>query len=669
MKRIILTVAVVIMFVITNLFAKWENTNGPFGSKLDKIIKTNDAIIVFNNDFGFFKSTNNGKTWLNKNIGIENVKINCITYFDSTIFLGTNSGILSSTNNGDDWIRDDILSDHRYIINYFHQNNNSLFATTSKGFFILNKNSTNWELFLDNPLFHLFALNDEYLFFSSYEGIYKYDFEKYTKFIGNSMTTGAGCVVIGSRIIAATNGGIFTNRFTFGAWTKSNVGLTSLRIKCIINNESLVFIGTDDGAYVSDNVAISWKSIGDNLPEKDIFCLELNSDTLFVGLLSGIYYSFDLGKNWHKVESDIFKIKKLILEKHGDELIAGSKDLGVYKYDIMTHKWENASNGLSDYSINDFASNDSITFAATKLGLYLKMKNDNLWQKFSEYQMTSSLNCVYVKDSMVVVGWVHGRIYVYNLNTKGSFWIPNIITSHAKDIILNNDGIYLLHENNEVTFTSNFGNTWKEVKLGFDVPLTRLHLLDSTIFIGTNGLGILRSNNKGETWFTSNDGLRGININSFADFGEYIFCGTENGVFYSSDEGYNWIEITENLESKDINDLFIIYPFIYLSSSNNTVYKANLTEFGIAHIQENIDSKIYIHPNPATDFITIQYSNQGLQPFAERDKVQIFDVLGVEVMFVGSGLDLSTQQIDVSHLSAGVYFIRIGDKVEKFVKF
>jgi hypothetical protein len=55
--------------------------------------------------------------------------------------------------------------------------------------------------------------------------------------------------------------------------------------------------------------------------------------------------------------------------------------------------------------------------------------------------------------------------------------------------------------------------------------------------------------------------------------------------------------------------------------------------------------------------------------------VKIFDMLGLEIMSVGigldlssNGLDLSTQKIDVSHLSAGVYFIRIGNKVEKFVK-
>ena len=86
-------------------------------------------------------------------------------------------------------------------------------------------------------------------------------------------------------------------------------------------------------------------------------------------------------------------------------------------------------------------------------------------------------------------------------------------------------------------------------------------------------------------------------------------------------------------------------------------------------------NSLLTYPNPASDFITIQLSNKGLQPFAAGDKVQIFDILGIEVISVGTGLDLSTQpndlstlRINVSHLPAGVYFIRMGDRVEKFVK-
>ncbi|MBX3043296.1 MAG: serine hydrolase [Candidatus Kapabacteria bacterium] len=126
----------------------------------------------------------------------------------------------------------------------------------------------------------------------------------------------------------------------------------------------------------------------------------------------------------------------------------------------------------------------------------------------------------------------------------------------------------------------------------------------------------------------------------------------------SPSTGIVWVRMGEDPGE----NLFVSKDF----SSNIWKYLNDImnTEMSVYESENNF----YVSPNPASDFITIQFSNKGLQPFAATEKVQLFDMLGLEVMSVGTGLDLSTQRIDVSHLPAGVYFIRIGDKVEKFVK-
>ncbi|MBX3043733.1 MAG: T9SS type A sorting domain-containing protein [Ignavibacteriae bacterium] len=98
-------------------------------------------------------------------------------------------------------------------------------------------------------------------------------------------------------------------------------------------------------------------------------------------------------------------------------------------------------------------------------------------------------------------------------------------------------------------------------------------------------------------------------------------------------------------------------------SKNTSVNSKEATELGI-------------YPNPASDFITI--SIPEINPTVNRrvdglvDKVQIFDMLGIEVISTPSAALTPTGEgnlrIDVSHLPAGVYFIRIGTRVEKFVK-
>jgi hypothetical protein len=79
-----------------------------------------------------------------------------------------------------------------------------------------------------------------------------------------------------------------------------------------------------------------------------------------------------------------------------------------------------------------------------------------------------------------------------------------------------------------------------------------------------------------------------------------------------------------------------------------------------------------IYPNPASYFITIE-----VKP-SEGYKVQIFNTLGIEVgqsSLIVNSSDTNGQagmlnllKIDISNLPTGVYFIKIGDRVEKFVK-
>ena len=101
---------------------------------------------------------------------------------------------------------------------------------------------------------------------------------------------------------------------------------------------------------------------------------------------------------------------------------------------------------------------------------------------------------------------------------------------------------------------------------------------------------------------------------------------------------------------------------------NYDAYELNLQWIPVSVEELQSQSDINLYPNPASDFITIQLSIKGLQPFAPDEKVQIFDVLGIEVMSESIHPMTSSHRMNVEKLPAGVYFIRIGTRVEKFVK-
>ncbi|MBX3042952.1 MAG: T9SS type A sorting domain-containing protein [Candidatus Kapabacteria bacterium] len=186
------------------------------------------------------------------------------------------------------------------------------------------------------------------------------------------------------------------------------------------------------------------------------------------------------------------------------------------------------------------------------------------------------------------------------------------------------------------------------------------------------------SDNFGLTWtkvneVNSNEGIRGIRNITFKDNLNEGFALNPYGVYYTTD-GLNW-EFDRNHEDKQLEKLnltqFNYKDEIYLIQDSAALKYDGL----ITSIKQNDVSKIggmSVHPNPATDFITIQLSNKELQPFAAEEKVQIFDALGLEVISTPSAALTPTGEgnlrIDVSHLPAGVYFIRIGEQVSMFVK-
>lgn len=79
----------------------------------------------------------------------------------------------------------------------------------------------------------------------------------------------------------------------------------------------------------------------------------------------------------------------------------------------------------------------------------------------------------------------------------------------------------------------------------------------------------------------------------------------------------------------------------------------------------------FISPNPATDFIEISVGVGHAEPL--QSEVRIYDVFGQSVSTPNPTPALPASRegvrIDVSGLVPGMYFVRIGDKVGKFVKY
>jgi hypothetical protein len=177
----------------------------------------------------------------------------------------------------------------------------------------------------------------------------------------------------------------------------------------------------------------------------------------------------------------------------------------------------------------------------------------------------------------------------------------------------------------------------------------------------------------GQTWETQLDtilypesGLTGGIY--FANHYEGLAYG-EGKIWRTTDGGKNWInEVFPWTEMDAFTKL--VFPKGHTNKIiANEYIKGRIWMYeDLTSVNENelkVDN-INVFPNPTSDFLTITELNNGLQPIVQ--KVQIFDVLGIEVMSESIHPMTSIHRMNVEKLPAGVYFIRIGTHVEKFVK-
>jgi hypothetical protein len=167
-----------------------------------------------------------------------------------------------------------------------------------------------------------------------------------------------------------------------------------------------------------------------------------------------------------------------------------------------------------------------------------------------------------------------------------------------------------------------------------------------------------------EIWAAVNKGLTNLYIQSLATIGTDIFAGTNGGgVFLSIDSGGSWTAIDSGLTSTVINSLTISGGDI-LAGTNGGVWKCALANIlGIENI--SVNNRINIYPDPATTQLTIQTTM-----FHNVVAVSIMNVLGQEAASPPAPLQRRGEDavIDVSGLSAGIYFLQLKSENRSIAK-
>jgi photosystem II stability/assembly factor-like uncharacterized protein len=197
------------------------------------------------------------------------------------------------------------------------------------------------------------------------------------------------------------------------------------------------------------------------------------------------------------------------------------------------------------------------------------------------------------------------------------FWERVNAPNHtiAGMIFLENGNILAATYTGGVFITSNRGDSWFSSNQGLNNY--NLYAVEKTssglVFIGTGGNGIYRSDDDGHSW--TYFGLNNIYINTISVLNDNeIFTGTfGNGVFYSSDKGNTWVDRSNG----------IVFPVIMTMTINDSGFVFLCTDTG----------RMYRTVNKGLDWIEI---NNGL-PYTTANAILVDNI---RILYAGNDLGL-----------------------------
>ncbi|MBK9249557.1 MAG: T9SS type A sorting domain-containing protein [Ignavibacteria bacterium] len=383
--------------------------------------------------------------------------------------------------------------------------------------------------------------------------------------------------------------------------------------------------------FIFNNVYAQWEYTSSNLPSDTLYVISSNGSNIFLSTPQGLYSTTDNGSSW------ISRNQGLITSK--------------------------------DQIVVSIAANATTIFAGTnKKGIFLSTDNGITWMaKNTGLVSSANISAIALSGNNVIAASIStSDLGEINLSTdNGNKWtIKEPFTAYIPAIAGDGTNVFAGDVERGLLQSTDNGNTWERNSKFQGRPLS-IAINGNNIFVGESG-NVHLSTDIGKSWTKAKIGTGNSSVHSIVISGSRIFAGTSaEGVFLSTDNGTTWTAINSGLTNLNIVSLAISGNNIFVATRYGGVFKSKVDAFGANTVEENdlAVNSLVVSPNPTSDYLEI-FSTGSTNP----EFVNIYNTLGMCVLSVEQ-TQLSTQRIDVSHLPASAYYLKIGGTVRSFVKF
>ncbi len=688
MKNSLLYFSIIMLsiFSFESTFGQWQEcNNGLNAGEVNCLVPTNSGVFAVVTGGGLYFSSDDGKSWVKKNKGLDTTDVNGLMVWQDKIYAATASGIFTSTNNGNDWeLSVSNLSNVK--VNSLNRKDNILFAGTFSGLYSSYDHGSTW----DHVTLSLI------------------DFEVKKVIVGSSY------------IVACSNTLAYLSSDNGNSWKKifNGYGSTSQAINSVLIVDTMIYIGTNLYLFelsVNDTSLTILNNGLNGLTCNDLLLADGIIFTTVFGYNSGVYKSTNMGKEWTRSSEGLLESEENIgsgfhcLAYRNEILYVGTYKGGVYCSSDKGNLWCESSNGIRNGDVSDVIKKGNDLFASCLgKGIFKSANNGDSWELIDSFNGIINLECIAGSGNNLILSYMN----LFFSSNDGKDWekSDNTPSGNMVQCFLNTDDGLLAGGFGTVLKSTDDGKTWTSISNGItqNSYIYCLEHCNGVYFAGGNGL--FRSTDKGANWNNEKGWFKNEKVISLSASGDKIYASVErSGIFVSSDTGENWIHISSGLPTQDTrsliatNDfiltsvskegLFITYDggqnwvgankglpaskmqnikyniignYIYGGFYNYGLYRIKLSELASLGVDEKEKSGSFgFFPNPATEYLNINIDSQQFgQPLT------IFNSLGEELhlpLTIEETASVS-YRLDVSQLPTGVYFVKAGNRTGKFVK-
>jgi len=285
-------------------------------------------------------------------------------------------------------------------------------------------------------------------------------------------------------------------------------------------NEKIIFVGTGNGLFRSQDEGKSWESLHEGLRDENIRALAVSPsapDMIYAGTSKGIFLSEDGGDHW----TDWFEessglssmdIRDLAIHPETPEHLFAATSGGLFISRDEGDTWEpteSLAEESRDVRFVRFSSKAQSLYIGTAGGIFKSIDNGKHWSKKWEDTLPSpvSLMSLDTDPEFIYAGTMEGLFKSYN---RGITWVKDTAFDETIGRLVvdpkNTTHIYL-ETARQIFVSPDGGDTWDSLKFGEDdgVALDSLTLFHSsqqsspTLIAGTSS-GLFISKNEGRTW-------------------------------------------------------------------------------------------------------------------------------------------------------------------------